>query len=157
MKLNALFPYADKGELRKWMIRLFSMAKILVVDDSPTVLAIASAMLLEAGHEVVTSASAQSALKMLVDGDSIDIILTDIEMPVMDGFEFIREIRRHSPRTPVIAMSGATGGSTLLRLGKQGGACCTLKKPFTQPEITQAVATAIDASSRLKQKLGIGR
>ncbi len=131
------------------------MAKILVVDDSPTSVAIANTMLLAAGHEVVTSASARSALKLLVDGDSIDIILTDIEMPVMDGFEFIREIRRHSPRTPIIAMSGATGGSTLLRLGKQGGACCTLKKPITQPELLQAVATAMDVSSRLKQRLGI--
>jgi CheY-like chemotaxis protein len=131
------------------------MAKILVVDDSPTALAIANTMLLEAGHEVVTSVSAQSALNLLGGGHSIDLILTDIEMPVMDGFEFIREIRRHSPRTPIIAMSGATGGSTLLRLGKQGGACCTLKKPLTQPEVMQAVATAMEASACLKQRLGI--
>ncbi len=130
------------------------MAKILVVDDSPTALAIANAMLLEAGHEVATSKSAQSALKMLALDDSIDIILTDIEMPVMDGFEFIREIRRHSPCTPVIAMSGATGGSTLLSLGKHGGACCALKKPLSQSELGQAVATAMNAASRLKQRRG---
>lgn len=125
------------------------MTKILVVDDSPTTLAIASAMLSEAGHQVITSTSGQLALNLL-GGQAVGAIITDIEMPEMDGFEFIREVRRSFPRTPVIAMSGARWGSTLLRLGKQGGACSTLRKPLSQPELLRAVAIAIEASRQAR-------
>jgi len=131
------------------------MTKILVVDDSPTSLAIANAMLSEAGHEVITSTSARSALALL-SKEPVDAIITDIEMPEMDGLEFIREVRRNFPRVPVIAMSGAPWGLTLLRLGKQGGACSTLRKPLSEPEVAKAVAAATDVSrqTRSRQKPG---
>jgi CheY-like chemotaxis protein len=106
-------------------------------------------MLSEAGHQVVTSPSAQSALKLLAE-ETVDAIITDIEMPGMDGLEFIRVVRRSFPHTPVIAMSGAPWGSTLLSLGKQGGAYSSLRKPLSQSEVVRKVAAAIEASRHAK-------
>lgn len=108
-------------------------------------------MLAEDGHEVITSTSAQSALERL-SAETVDVIITDMEMPGMDGLELIREVRRNFPCIPVIAVSGARWGATLLRLGKQGGAFKTLPKPLAEPEVSRAVAEAIERSRQAEER-----
>ena len=78
-----------------------------MVDDEPDLRAIARRVLERAGHDVFEAVDGQAAVDM-VGQSSPDLILTDIMMPVMDGYEFIRRIQA-DPATadiPILAMSG---------------------------------------------------
>ncbi|GIE92465.1 response regulator [Actinoplanes regularis] len=83
------------------------MSGILVVDDEPDLRAIARRVLERAGHEVREAGNGQAALE-LVRQSLPDLILTDIMMPLMDGYELIRQIRADAAtaRIPILVMSG---------------------------------------------------
>ncbi len=78
----------------------------------------------------------------IVKAGKIDLVITDILMPVMDGIEFIKALKRLSPRTPIIAISGG-GGSTpaahSLKRAEMLGAEKILFKPFAPPELIDCV------------------
>lgn len=86
-------------------------ANILVVDDIETNLCIAQFLLEEEGHTVTTATNGHEAIKVFTDaGDTLDIILMDIQMPGMDGYEAAKEIRRielqsDSGPVPIIALT----------------------------------------------------
>jgi hypothetical protein len=118
---------------------------ILVVDDSRGLRGTITAVLRTAGHEVISAADAKEALKIL-DHQAVDLILTDILMPEMDGLALIREIRRRVPFLPIIAMSG--GGYFLsqeycLRTARIFGATSVLSKPFDAHQLLMALDQAI--------------
>jgi two-component system chemotaxis sensor kinase CheA len=74
------------------------------------------------GYEVTTAASAPEALAMFKDGRAFDVVVTDIEMPEMDGFEFAETLRA-DPRTadlPIIALSSVVSAEAVER-GRQVG------------------------------------
>ncbi|MFC1672114.1 response regulator [Planctomycetota bacterium] len=82
---------------------------ILAIDDEPRVLKTVSEMLRVKGYEVKTAESAVDGLKLLVAGD-IDLVIVDIKMPGMDGYETYEEIR-HNPgmcSTPVLFLTAFT-------------------------------------------------
>jgi CheY-like chemotaxis protein len=108
------------------------MARVLMVDDSEVVLEIAKDLLLEAGHDVLAYNSSRQALQQLRT-ETFDLIITDIYMPDADGLEVIRESKRITPQTPIIAMSGMTGRMNMLKVAQHLGACSTVMKPFTRP------------------------
>lgn len=79
--------------------------RILVVDDEPLVLKTAALVLANGGYEVHTSADGFEALTAL--GRSLpDILISDLSMPNMSGFELLSVVRRRFPQLPVIAISG---------------------------------------------------
>ena len=78
---------------------------ILCVDDEPTSLFVRSRVLEQAGYEVVPAASAAEALEAL-KSRSIDLVLTDLLMPGMNGIELAREIKKQNPSLPVVLFSG---------------------------------------------------
>lgn len=80
--------------------------RILLVDDSPMYRKLESDALLEMGFEVVTAKHGEEALDML-RGESFDLIVTDIEMPKLNGFDFARKVRTelNDKETPIIALS----------------------------------------------------
>jgi len=78
--------------------------KILVVDDEKDVLVLLKDFFQARSYEVVTASNGKDALKTF-DAESPDIILCDIKMPVMDGFEFLKELRTTRKWTPVIMIS----------------------------------------------------
>jgi two-component system chemotaxis sensor kinase CheA len=83
-------------------------AKILLVEDSPLYRKIVKDYLEDNGHEVTVKINGQEALSYLNSDAVVDLIITDIEMPIMDGFEFSREVRASSKKfatTPIIALS----------------------------------------------------
>jgi two-component system chemotaxis sensor kinase CheA len=95
---------------------------VLLVDDSPFFRNMLTPVLQVAGYEVTAAASAQEALAMLKDGAAFDVVVTDIEMPDMDGFEFAESLRG-DPRTadlPVIALSSVVSVEAVER-GRQVG------------------------------------
>jgi len=78
---------------------------ILCVDDEPTSLFVRSRVLEQAGYEVVPAASAAEALEAL-KSRSIDLVLTDLLMPGMNGLELAREIKKQNSSLPVVLFSG---------------------------------------------------
>src|SRR5258708_20979936 len=82
------------------------MARILVIDDDPVIRALMSTSLEACGHCVLEAADGQAGVEMF-DRDRIDLVVTDIVMPVQEGIATIGAIRRLSPSVPILAISGS--------------------------------------------------
>lgn len=103
--------------------------KILVVDDDPGVIDLLGAFLETRGYSVNTCNAGRDAL-VLLDGDSYDLVISDIEMAGMNGFELLRQTRTKYPRIGIILMTGYTEHHPLseaLRAGADG----YISKPFS--------------------------
>jgi two-component system chemotaxis sensor kinase CheA len=95
---------------------------VLLIDDSPFFRNMLVPVLQAAGYDVTAVASAQEALALLKDGRAVDVAVTDIEMPEMDGFAFAEAVRG-DPRTaslPVIALSSVVSAEAVER-GRRAG------------------------------------
>src|SRR5579862_8391050 len=79
--------------------------RILLVDDNAHGLSARRCVLEELGHRITTAASAADALEQIA-AHKFDLIVTDYKMPRMNGMELIERVRKHSPHTPVILLSG---------------------------------------------------
>lgn len=111
--------------------------KILVVDDSATLRASVSYTLKAAGFETINAANGADGLEKLSEahrqGDVIGMIISDINMPVMDGITFIREVKRTPFRfLPILVLTTESQEEMKLK-GKQAGASGGLVKPL-KPE-----------------------
>jgi CheY-like chemotaxis protein len=116
------------------------MASILVVDDDQSMRELLRHVLEEAQHSVFTAANGEQALRLAREAP-VDLIITDILMPVRDGLEVIREMRRENPRVKIIALSGGGTyvGLETLETAKDFGAVETLAKPFNIERLIQVV------------------
>jgi CheY-like chemotaxis protein len=117
---------------------------ILLIDDDPLVAFTVERMLQGGGYTVIRAADGEKGLKTL-RGEKIDLVITDIIMPVMEGIETIREIRQHDATVPVIAVSGGGHGSggNYLRMAQALGATEVLAKPFDQEQLLAAVTRCL--------------
>jgi len=117
------------------------MANFLVVDDSSTMRKIIAKSLRQADlavDQIWEAADGFEALEVLADGrNEVHLILSDINMPNMDGLEFVGTARRRGYRMP-IEMITTEGGEDVLATAMQNGACASIKKPFT-PEALRSV------------------
>lgn len=107
------------------------MPRILVVDDSATQ-AMALALVLEAnGFETVVARSGESALELLRRGEAIDLLLTDVVMPGIDGYELCRRVKTEWPNAelPVVLLTSLTDPLAILR-GLESGADHYVTKPY---------------------------
>ncbi|KKL35667.1 histidine kinase [Burkholderia contaminans FFH2055] len=130
-------------------------ARVLLVEDNPVNQQIALAMLEDTDFQVSVAEDGRQALKMLAD-DAFDVVLMDCQMPVMDGFEATRELRRReaqagAPRLPVIALTAnALSGDRELCLA--AGMDDYLGKPFRRDALLRMLArharTAAPGSAR---------
>ncbi|MCL2469146.1 MAG: chemotaxis protein CheW [Alphaproteobacteria bacterium] len=99
------------------------LRRILLVDDSPFFRNLLTPLLTVAGYEVTTAENANQALKFREEGDDFDVIISDIEMPGMSGFDFASTVRREGGRwseTPFIALSSHATPRDIER-GRQAG------------------------------------
>ncbi|XP_037497792.1 two-component response regulator ORR26 isoform X2 [Jatropha curcas] len=113
--------------------------RVLVVDDDPTWLKILSKMLNKCSYEVTTCGLAREALNLLRERkDSYDIVISDVNMPDMDGFKLLEHIGLEMD-LPVIsqffAMMSVDGGASRVIKGVQHGACDYLLKPIRMKEL----------------------
>jgi CheY-like chemotaxis protein len=122
------------------------MARILVIDDQEPIRRITRRALENEGHEVLDASDGEEGMALLDRAETpVDVVITDIFMPGMDGIQTLREIRKRFPAIKVIAMSGGDS-SGLLDLREDAellGAVKSLHKPFTAREIVDVVRTAL--------------
>lgn len=114
-------------------------ADILVVDDYENVREVVSRMLTESGFEVQTARNAAEALHLL-DESPFGLVLTDFNMPEMDGLALAAKIKSLFPATPVVLMTGSD-----IQIGGEEKGCVVsvLRKPFRWQELEEAVLTAM--------------
>lgn len=126
--------------------------KILLADDNPVNLDLTTRLLTKRGHEVVTVANGQEAVDCFLE-NVFDVILMDLEMPVMSGIEAARQIRAKErataidtpPYTPIIAMTAhdeEAERTSCLVVGMDG----FITKPIDIKSIHQTIQEIIDAA-----------
>jgi two-component system, chemotaxis family, chemotaxis protein CheY len=117
--------------------------KILAVDDSASMRQVVSLTLKEAGYEVVVACDGLEALEWARSG-VVDLVLTDVHMPRMDGITLVRELRE-LPNYKFVPMLILTTESSQEKKmdGKRAGATGWLVKPFSPPQLLATVARVI--------------
>lgn len=116
------------------------MARILVIDDDPSLRRTMRKVLERAGHDVVEAENGATGMSLVRDSPP-DLVVTDLLMPEKEGIETIQEIRAEFPKLPIVAVSGAGSaeeGGPLLD-AQLFGAEATLSKPFSVEELTETV------------------
>jgi CheY-like chemotaxis protein len=121
-----------------------ALPRILVIDDDRGVRQGVSTYLRRLGYDVVEAPDGALGLKAL-ESQPFDLVLTDINMPDVDGIEVIVKLREAAHGCPVVAMSG--GGlfskDLLLQNAEMLGAATTLAKPFELDDLAKAVESAL--------------
>ncbi len=113
---------------------------VLLVDDEPFILETARDVLEEAGYTVRTATNGREALDVLASGVPVDVIITDLMMPEMDGLALIRAVRALHPHLPIVAASGMMGERA--REVVEAGANTFVSKPFTIARLATALHAA---------------
>lgn len=119
------------------------MAKnIMIVDDSKSIRQTLSFTLSEAGYEVCEAVDGADALKV-IEGKSIDMVFTDLNMPNMNGLDLIRSLRGNADYRymPIVMLTTESDGG-IKQEGKEAGATAWIVKPF-KPAQLLAVAKKI--------------
>lgn len=116
---------------------------ILVVEDDENLRVLVARMLSRGGYRALTASHGIEALKS-VRTQPIDVVVTDMLMPEMDGTELLRALQTERPGIPVIAMSGIDEWNEWLRIAIHLGAFATLHKPIMAPQLLQIVEQALN-------------
>lgn len=113
--------------------------RILIVDDSESIREVVFYTLEKSGHEVLVGVDGQDALKHL-DGRNIDLIITDLYMPNMDGIGLIKEIRKNEnyKRTPILFLTTESQHEKKME-AKSAGATGWIVKPFIPDNLTSII------------------
>jgi len=110
------------------------VARILVVDDDKAVRLLLRAVLERRGHSVVEAENGDEGLRYYRAAPA-DLVIADIQMPVMDGLQMIKELRGDFPTAKIIAISGEKSRLTAAQTFSQG----TFQKPLSMEEFLDAV------------------
>jgi len=129
------------------------MGRVLVVDDSPTNLKVVNEILEETEHKAFYATCGQSALKV-ADEQELDLILLDVMMPDMDGYEVCKKLKdnSHTSAVPVIFMTALTDETSILK-GFELGGVDYVTKPFNEKELLARVSAHISVSTMRKELL----
>jgi two-component system, NtrC family, response regulator len=125
------------------------MDTILVVDDEVNYLTVMEALLGEESYEVLTAPGGQEALKLATNND-VDLVLTDMKMPKMNGIELLGEVKRLYPDLPVIMMT-AFGTVEKAVAAMKAGAFDYILKPFKNEELLVTIARALEHHRLVQQ------
>jgi two-component system cell cycle sensor histidine kinase/response regulator CckA len=114
---------------------------ILVVDDEPSIVDVTKQTLEAFGYRVVTAENGEEGIRRFKENDSIDLVLTDLMMPLVSGGELIRQVLSIKPGTKIIACSGLESGNE--RESINLGARFFLRKPFTAKTLLESIHTIL--------------
>ena len=122
-------------------------ATILVVDDSRTMRAMVKAALVAGNYQVVEAPGAREALRAL-DDTPVDLVITDVNMPEIDGLTLVRRLRaRPRERTTPILVLTTEASEVLQAQGREAGATGWLVKPFQPAQLLQTVRQVLGAGT----------
>jgi DNA-binding NtrC family response regulator len=133
------------------------MASVLVADDETAVCAAIKLALEREGHAVTVTANGRAAMAALA-AEHFDLLILDIFMPDMDGFETIKEVHRHRPGLPVVVITGTSIFSTMpeapdfLAMAVKLGAVRGLRKPFTPDQLLGAVNESLGREAQSRRR-----
>lgn len=122
------------------------MTRILIVDDEPHIVALVARALHADGYETLTADDGQAALDRALEGD-IDLVILDVGLPSMDGFDVLRTLRGQGVQIPVIMLTARSATSDAID-GLDAGASDYVPKPFSVAELMARVR------SRLRERAG---
>jgi CheY-like chemotaxis protein len=116
------------------------MAHILIIDDDKSIRKLLRGIVEPKGHQVVEAESGRCGIEAF-SAQPIDLVMTDIVMPDMDGNQTIIHLRKLNPKVRIIAISGGGRARNLtpLQLAKQFGADRILEKPFRREDVVRTV------------------
>jgi len=119
--------------------------KIMVIDDSASLREVVSIALKAAGYEVTEAADGKDALAKL-EGDKINLVICDVNMPVMDGIAFVKEVKKRPEyRFLPVMMLTTESRESRKREGQLAGAKAWVVKPFRPDQILNAVSKLMPA------------
>ncbi len=120
-----------------------TMAHILIVDDEEMDRLLGRVALEDAGHQLLFAPDGETALRAYQNND-IDLVITDLAMPIMDGMQLIEQILAEDKGALIIAVSGV--GTEQLELAESLGANRTLQKPYGASELLEAVTQTLEST-----------
>src|SRR5438270_5297732 len=115
--------------------------QVLIVDDEPNLRKILSAQLTRDGYDVMIAEDGEQGLSMLKE-HHIDMVITDLKMPKVDGMTLLKEALREDPELPIVMITAHGTVDTAVEALKSG-AFDYLTKPFDKDEVRQIVAKAL--------------
>ncbi|MCF8715725.1 sigma-54-dependent Fis family transcriptional regulator [Joostella atrarenae] len=115
----------------------YQKENILIVDDDIHILELLQRQLNALNFYIFKAVSVKEAVTIL-KGNTIDLLVTDLQMPEVDGFQLIKYVSEHYPKMPVLVVSGYISAKGSLEMGKSG-VVDYLVKPFTKEELKNAI------------------
>lgn len=123
------------------------MARILIIEDDELLRGVLASALEHAGHTVTQAGNGQEGVD-LYRVTPVDLVLTDIVMPIQEGVETIMALRRLRRDLPIVAMSGGVANSKVyLNIAGRIGAKRILAKPFTPQQLIEVVQAVLAEST----------
>ena len=122
---------------------LWGTGTVLLVEDEPTVRGVAERALTRHGYKVLTADNGEEALEIINSGEPIDLLISDVVMPGMDGPAVVREARKSRPELKILFMSGYA--EEQLRKSIDIENVNFLPKPFSVTELAEAARRAVGA------------
>jgi len=116
-------------------------ARILVVEDDPSIRRLFEFFLGKAGYDIVTVENGQVAIERL-DAERFDLVVTDLALPKISGLQVIRRVKEME-YCPVVAMSAHWQNSPLLIEAEELGCDATLAKPFDPEQLARLIARLV--------------
>ena len=120
-----------------------SRPRVLIVDDEARIRSSLGGILIDEGYDIFMADNGLTALEKIRGDGSVDLVLTDIWMPKVDGLELLKEIRHVNPDIPVIMISGHGTIETAVKAIKMG-AFDFIEKPLTLEKTVLVVKHAMD-------------
>jgi twitching motility two-component system response regulator PilH len=119
------------------------MTKVLLVEDNPAQMDLMNVYLREGGHTVICVPNPKEALKKVVE-QKPDVIITDVVMPGMSGFELCRQLKNHAATAKIPIVICSSKDQEIDRLwGMKQGAAAYLTKPFSREQLLRTVNLAV--------------
>jgi two-component system, sensor histidine kinase and response regulator len=113
--------------------------RILVIDDAPDIRDLLQTVLEQEGYEVITAPDGRSALKQIMRTEP-DLILLDLFMPIMNGYEFIEQLRQRDQHNRSIPIMLLTAHKLSQQEFERLGVVSYLQKPFRQKELLKKIS-----------------
>ena len=118
---------------------------ILLVEDEPPIRRLIRRVLESEGYDMLEASNGDEALSLASDhAGSIDLLVTDVVMPRMDGFTLSAQLAKDRPDTRVVYLSGFADQSATVRGGLRSEGRAFLLKPFTRDRLLETVRTQLD-------------